>query len=128
MGSRCFNQWNLEAIQAGGSMTWDGSVYTVNGETVLRTWAYDLLKGLDGYLAQYEKHGTPNWARAYTILPDATIGHPYSHTLTEGVDLWDPEDDKYSLNLIDFGISRGTAYILKINSLSINKHHKFILK
>ncbi|MDF7799542.1 hypothetical protein P4C99_08700 [Pontiellaceae bacterium B1224] len=87
-----FNQWNLEALQAGGTMTWSGS--TTRGNTSsLYSEAYALLKGLDDYLAQYESPGTPNWARAYTILPDAVIGEAYYHVLVEGEDFWDPEGD-----------------------------------
>ena len=43
-----FNQWNLEALQAGGSMMWDGSHN--RGETFVRTWAIDQLKATDDYL------------------------------------------------------------------------------
>ena len=43
-----FNQWNLEALQAGGTMMWDGSHN--RGETFVRTWAIDQLKATDDYL------------------------------------------------------------------------------
>ncbi|MGJ8673451.1 LamG-like jellyroll fold domain-containing protein [Rubritalea sp.] len=88
-----FLQWNIEALQAGGSMTWGGSTMVSGGETVLRPWAYDLIKALDDYLAQYQDPGAPNWAKVHTILPEATIGEAYYHVLTEGVDFWDPEGD-----------------------------------
>ncbi|MDO6739329.1 T9SS type A sorting domain-containing protein [Wenyingzhuangia sp. 2_MG-2023] len=89
-----FLQWNLEALQAGGSMTWDGSTYVVAGETVLRPWAYDLLKALDDHLSKMQNPENPNWSKAYTVLPEATICKPYYHVLVEGTDFWDPEDDE----------------------------------
>ncbi|MGJ8677438.1 MAG: LamG-like jellyroll fold domain-containing protein [Akkermansiaceae bacterium] len=87
-----FNAWNLEAMQAGGSMTWGGS-YDRN-ETFVYEWAETLLKGLDAHLMEFESPGAPNWARAYTVLPDAFVGEPYYHELVEGVDFWDPEGDE----------------------------------
>ncbi|MGJ8634879.1 MAG: LamG domain-containing protein, partial [Luteolibacter sp.] len=89
-----FNQWNLEAMQAGGRMIWDGSIPR-SGPPLLG-WAYTLLKNLDDYLAEFESPDTPNWARAYTVLPDAISGQAYYHVLVEGEDLWDPEGDKIS--------------------------------
>lgn len=86
-----FNQWNLEAMQAGGSMTWGGS-YT-RGITSVYGWVYVLLEGLDNYLAENENPEAPNWARAKTNLPIAYKGIEYFHTLTEGFDFWDPEGD-----------------------------------
>ena len=87
-----FYQWNLEAMQAGGSMTWDGAYN--RGLTTIYDWVYELLEGLDEYLMKYELPGQPNWARAYTILPKAYLNQPYSHVLVEGEDFWDPEGDE----------------------------------
>jgi len=87
-----FNAWNLEAMQAGGSMTWSGATTRVFPEQ-LYTEAYDLLKGTDDYLAVYESPGAPNWARAHTVLPTAYFGELYTHTLLEGIDFWDSEGD-----------------------------------
>ena len=84
-----FNQWNLEAMLAGGSMTWDGSYN--RPVTSVYAWVPVLLGGMDDYLAQFQSPGAPNWARAYTVLPDASLGQGYSHTLNEDVDFWDPE-------------------------------------
>ncbi|MGJ8744027.1 T9SS type A sorting domain-containing protein [Polaribacter sp.] len=86
-----FNQWNLEAMHAGGSMTWGGSFN--RAETTIYDWVYVLLEGMDNYLAEYENPGPPNWARAHTILPSAYKGFLYTHTLKEGIDFWDPEGD-----------------------------------
>ena len=86
-----FNQWNLEAMHAGGSMTWGGSFN--RAETTIYDWVYVLLEGMDDYLAEYENPGAPNWTRAYTLLPPAYKGFLYSHKLTEGFDFWDPEGD-----------------------------------
>jgi hypothetical protein len=99
-GAKCaweekdFLQWNLEAMLAGGIMTWDGSASSkYNRDWTLREWAYDLLKALDDHLAVYQFPGAPNWARAYTVLPDAVLGDSYEHALIVGKDLWDPEGD-----------------------------------
>ncbi|MBU2950924.1 T9SS type A sorting domain-containing protein [Tamlana agarivorans] len=89
-----FNQWNLEAVQAGGSMTWGGSFN--RAETSIYDWVYVLLEGLDNYLMANENPGPPNWSRAYTLLPPAYIGQAYQHTLIEGEDFWDPEGDAIS--------------------------------
>jgi len=90
-----FLKWNLEAMRAGGIMTWDGSAVSKKQRNwVLRPWSYELLKALDDHLAVHQFPGTPNWARAYTVLPEATVGKPYLTALTVGSDLWDPEGDK----------------------------------
>ncbi|WP_411826914.1 hypothetical protein [Luteolibacter sp. AS25] len=89
-----FLRWNLEALKAGGSMTWGGSSYTSQGVTQLRPWAYDLFKMLDDHLAQYQNPGAPNWTRGRTILPEAIIGQTYYHVLEEEKDFWDPEGDE----------------------------------
>ena len=92
-----FLQWTLEALQAGGSMTWDGSTVTSLGTEQLRSWAYDLLKALDDHLAQHQNPGAPNWARYATVLPEAVIGQAYYHVLVEEQDLWDPEGDEITM-------------------------------
>lgn len=90
-----FLQWNLEAMQAGGMMTWDGSATSkYQRNWTLRQWSYDLIKALDDHLMVHESPGTPNWARAYTVLPDAVVGQNYRHELIVGKDLWDPEGDR----------------------------------
>ncbi|MGJ8672760.1 Ig-like domain-containing protein [Rubritalea sp.] len=85
-----FNQWNLEAMQAGGHMTWEGSV--TKGTRVLRAWAITQLELLDAHLAEFQNPGPPSWARKYTWLPDASDSN-YNHTLVEDSDFWDPEGD-----------------------------------
>lgn len=94
-----FLQWTLEAVQAGGSMTWGASVYTTSGVEQLRPWAYDLLKALDDHLAVMQNPGAPNWARYATVLPEAVIGQAYYHVLVEEKDLWDPEGDEITMVL-----------------------------
>ncbi|MDQ8179583.1 Ig-like domain-containing protein [Pelagicoccus sp. SDUM812005] len=93
-----FLAWNLEALQAGGHMTWGGS-HPRTSET-LYGWASDLLKALDDHLAANLDPGAPNWARYATILPAAEIGKPYSHTLQNDIDFWDPEGDAVTLSLV----------------------------
>lgn len=89
-----FLRWNLEAMQAGGIMTWDGSATSkMQRNWILRSWSFDLLKALDDHLAVKQFPGTPNWARAYTVLPNAVVGSRYHHELVVGKDLWDPEGD-----------------------------------
>ena len=87
-----FLDWNLNALQAGGAMTWAGST-PKKGKKVLRAWAYDLLKALDDHLATTQYPNSPNWSRAYTPLPKAKAGQAYHHVLVEGKDFWDPESD-----------------------------------
>lgn len=95
-----FLSWNLEGLQNGGSMMWSGSVYRWD-HSLMQPWAYNLFKALDDHLCKNLNPGPPNWARAYTILADATIGVPYSHTLIEGEDFWDPEgDDITAVNIL----------------------------
>ncbi|WPR73170.1 Ig-like domain-containing protein [Flavobacterium sp. NG2] len=94
-----FNQWNLEAMKAGGSMTWGGSYN--RDVTAIYDWVYVLLEGMDNYLAANENPGAPNWARAHTILPKAFTGQSYSHKLREGIDFWDPEGDAMTLIALD---------------------------
>lgn len=97
-----FDQWNLEAIQAGGHMTWEGSI--PRSGPPLRDWAKDLLANTDAYLAVNAFPDVPAWARKYTDLPDARVGQLYYHTLVEGVDFWDPEgDDVASISAITDG-------------------------
>ncbi|MGJ8672758.1 hypothetical protein [Rubritalea sp.] len=105
-----FNQWNLEAMQAGGHMTWEGSVY--RGSGTLRPWAITQLELLDAHLAEFASPDAPNWARKYTDLPEASNGLPYYHILTEGVDFWDPEgDDITSIVAVSSGDSNAPAWL-----------------
>jgi hypothetical protein len=92
-----FLQWTREAVQAGGSMTWGASTCVNLGVEQLRPWAYDLLKALDDHLALVQDPGAPNWARYYTVLPEAVIGQAYYHVLVEEKDLWDPEGDEITV-------------------------------
>ena len=85
-------------MQAGGSMSWSGSVY--KNTTQLRDWAYNLIKTTDDYLAKYQYPDIPNWARAYTNLPEAVINEEYYHELVNGVDFWDPEGDNIVVSLL----------------------------
>ncbi|WP_158973883.1 T9SS type A sorting domain-containing protein [Cellulophaga sp. L1A9] len=90
-------QWTYEALSNGGSIVWSGSFSNIFTENVeWREWAFIQMKAIDDYLCLHLNPNAPNWARAYTVLPDATVGEAYSHTLIEGVDFWDPEGDDIS--------------------------------
>ncbi|MGJ8762178.1 MAG: T9SS type A sorting domain-containing protein [Polaribacter sp.] len=93
-----FNQWTLEAMQAGGCMIWGGSFN--RPETQIYDWVYVLLEGMDDYLSVNENPGAPNWTRAFTLLPTAYKGIFYSRTLKEGGDFWDPEGDAITSLLV----------------------------
>ncbi|MGJ8654760.1 MAG: putative Ig domain-containing protein [Opitutaceae bacterium] len=114
-----FLQWTLEAMQAGGSMTWGASVNTTLGVEQLRPWAYDLLKALDDHLAVMQSPGAPNWARYYTVLPEAVIGQAYYHVLIEEKDLWDPEGDEITI----VSPINGAPAWLNISEDSLNPGH-----
>jgi hypothetical protein len=43
-----FNEWNAEALSAGGMMTWDGSYNRT--ETAVYDWVYTMIKSCDDYL------------------------------------------------------------------------------
>ncbi|MGJ8642400.1 MAG: Ig-like domain-containing protein [Luteolibacter sp.] len=97
-----FNLWNLEAMQGGGAISWGLPLVAKSGtneQLVGRDWALAQLTQMDAHLRELESPGSPSWARAYTVLPDASIGAPYSHTLIDGADFWDPEEDEVTLRL-----------------------------
>jgi len=115
-----FLKWNLEALKAGGIMTWGGSATSKkNRNWVLRPWAYKILKSLDDHLAKHQFPNTPNWARAYTVLPEVVLGKPYKHTLVVGEDLWDPEGDE----IVSVIKSNETATWLRVTRDSNNPNH-----
>lgn len=96
-----FNQWNLEAMQAGGMMTWSGATTRVRPHQ-LYTEAISFLRAADDFLALHESPGTPNWARAHTPLPNAAVNQAYFHNLVENIDFWDPEGHEItSISAID---------------------------
>ena len=106
-----FNELNLEAVRAGGHMTWEGSVNRsfvpepLNSTDLqpLRTFARNLIRNTDDFIAANESPNTPSWSRAFTDLPDATIGQNYSHTLREGVDFYDDNNDITGISAIRSG-------------------------
>jgi len=91
-----FNLWNLEAMQGGGAISWGLPLVGRSGtneQLVARDWALAQLTQMDAHLSELESPGSPNWARAITVLAEAEVGKAYSHVLVEGEDLWDPEGD-----------------------------------
>ncbi|MDO6802031.1 T9SS type A sorting domain-containing protein [Wenyingzhuangia sp. 1_MG-2023] len=92
-----FVAWTSTGIINGGAITWGTPLVRTNLENApiltLQPYALTQLTLTDNYLKQFQAPGAPNWARQYTILPPAYKGIPYTHTLTEGIDFWDPEGD-----------------------------------
>ncbi|WP_372795837.1 hypothetical protein [Pontiella sp.] len=91
-----FLLWNLEAMQAGGAISWGAPLNWPPGggeNLMIRDWGMDQLTLMDAHLCTNEVPGAPQWARQFTPLPDAVIGQAYYHVLTNGVHFWDPEGD-----------------------------------
>jgi hypothetical protein len=91
-----FLLWNLEAMQAGGAISWGAPLRWPNGSGVnllINDWGIAQLILMDAYLSTNEVPGAPQWARQDTPLADAAIGQAYYQVLTEGVNFWDPEGD-----------------------------------
>jgi hypothetical protein len=92
-----FVEWTTTGLISGGSITWGTPLVRTNLENLpvltLQPYALTQFELTDDYLKVNQYPGAPNWSRQYTILPEAYVGIPYSHTLTEGFDFWDPEGD-----------------------------------
>ena len=90
-----FQLWNKTAINAGGTIIW-GTALTIASlanktpTLVANDWAIAQIKGGDTYLKTVSTTGTPLWARANTVLAEATSGITYSQTLINGTDFWSP--------------------------------------
>lgn len=102
-----FLLWNLEAVQAGGAMSWGlplvSKSNTNNALLIAKDWALRQLTLMDAHLAKLEKPGAPNWARAHTMLDVVKRGSPYQMELVLNKDFWDPENDSVTLTLITEG-------------------------
>jgi hypothetical protein len=92
-----FVEWNSVGLVDGGAITWGTPLVRVNLANspvlTLQTNALAQLKLTDAYLSEFQSPGVPNWRRADTPLPQATIGQPYTCELTDGVDFWDSSGD-----------------------------------
>ncbi|MDF7806355.1 hypothetical protein P4E94_02825 [Pontiellaceae bacterium B12219] len=89
-----FLLWNLEAMQAGGAISWGAPLNWPNGSganLLINDWGITQLMLMDAHLSTNEEPGAPQWVRQHTPLPEAAIGQAYYRVLTEGVDFWDPE-------------------------------------
>jgi hypothetical protein len=98
-----FLLWNLEAMQAGGAISWGAPLAWPPGygeHLLIQDWGMAQLTLMDDHLSTNEAPGAPSWARAETPLPDAVFGQTYSHTLVDGVDFWDPETHAVTLSLL----------------------------
>ncbi|MGJ8650349.1 MAG: LamG domain-containing protein [Opitutaceae bacterium] len=89
-----FVEWTAEGCINGGAITWGTPLVRTNLENspvlTLQPYALTQLEAVDLHFRTSQFPGVPNWRRADTPLPVAAIGAPYSHTLTDGVDFWDP--------------------------------------
>ncbi|MBU3011374.1 T9SS type A sorting domain-containing protein [Polaribacter vadi] len=92
-----FVEWNNVGLINGGGITWGTPLVRTNlnnsPDLTLQPYALTQFELVDADLSVNQFPGEPNWARQYTILPTAYNGIKYNHTLTEGVDFWDPEGD-----------------------------------
>ena len=61
------------------------------------------LRRTDDYIAENEAPERPSWCRAFTDLPAATIGQNYSHTLREGRDFYDENNEISSVSALRDG-------------------------
>ena len=89
-----FVEWTAEGVINGGAVTWGTPLVRLNLENdpilTLQPYALNQLELVDEHFVEFQFPGKPNWRRADTPLPAATIGSPYSHSLIDGVDFWDP--------------------------------------
>ncbi|CAA6677966.1 MULTISPECIES: LamG domain-containing protein [unclassified Lentimonas] len=102
-----FVEWTSVGITNGGSIAWGTALWYVNLENpgynlTLRDYALVQLELTDDSLSELQFPDAPNWRRADTPLPEATRDISYSHSLTDGVDFWDPAGGVIdSLTLVD---------------------------
>ncbi|MGJ8653406.1 MAG: LamG-like jellyroll fold domain-containing protein [Opitutaceae bacterium] len=89
-----FVEWTAEGCLNGGAITWGTPLIRTNLENSpelwLRDYALTQLELVDAHFSEFQYPGVPNWRRAETPLTEVIIGLGYSHTLTDGVDFWDP--------------------------------------
>lgn len=109
-----FLSWTLEAIQAGGSMYWYGSV--ARGDlTQYRDWAYDLLDALDDHLVANLQ---PAASASLSVLPgdgnlDESADHTDSGQLSNHIDESTP-DSSEDLN-VDSNVDSINLEVLRNN-------------
>jgi hypothetical protein len=104
-----FVEWNTVGLINGGAITWGTPLIITNlqnanaqANLILQGYALAQLELLEESLKEFQYPEAPNWSRSYTILEDAYFGVPYSQTLVEGIDFWDPEGDEIiSITLIN---------------------------
>ena len=96
-----FVEWNDKGLIDGGAITWGTPLKIVNllnlnaqANLVLQDYALRQFELLDEHLMKSQYPGAPNWSRSNTILGTAHFGVPYSHSLVEDIDFWDPEGDE----------------------------------
>ncbi|MGJ8724263.1 MAG: LamG domain-containing protein [Roseibacillus sp.] len=89
-----FVEWTAEGVLNGGAITWGTPLFRTNLENspilTLREYALNQLELVDEHFSELQFPDVPNWRRAETPFPKANGQTPYTHTLTDGVDFWDP--------------------------------------
>ena len=101
-----FVEWTAEGVINGGAITWGTPLVRRNLQNspilTLQPYAVTQLELVDAHFVEFQFPGKPNFRRADTPLPAAAIGSPYSHSLTDGVDFWDPSGESItSVSLVD---------------------------
>jgi hypothetical protein len=102
-----FVQWNYESAVGGGAISWGAPLRSPPGSGELLTindWGIAQLGLMDPDLAKRQAPGAPNWSRAHTVLTDSILAQPYTYTLVQGHDFWDPEGvNEVTLTLLPEG-------------------------
>ena len=95
-----FVEWTAEGVINGGAITWGTPLVRQNLENspilTLQPYAVTQLELVDEHFAEFQFPGKPNFRRADTPLPAANVGMAYSHSLSDGVDFWDPSGGSIS--------------------------------
>ena len=95
-----FVEWTAEGVINGGAITWGTPLVRQNLENspilTLQPYAVTQLELVDEHFVEFQFTDKPNFRRAETPLPTAKVGMAYSHSLTDGVDFWDPSGGSIS--------------------------------
>ncbi|MGJ8691865.1 MAG: hypothetical protein ACSHW0_05250 [Thalassotalea sp.] len=139
-----FNLWNLESAQGGGAISWGlplvGKKSNNNALLIATDNSLAQLTEMDTHLAELQEPGAPNWARAHTSLTNGIFEQPYSHTLIENKDFWDPEGTaEVTLTLLPEGApswlqlirdetNPGTWLLQGTTTETVETHYEFVIQ